>query len=71
MSGKGKFWGIGGKWGSQFGLEGNVKYTTGTRSPDDDGLEEIAVVSMGDYRNVKYGSGHIPLNGPRVIPGKP
>ncbi|XP_064455662.1 cyclic nucleotide-gated channel rod photoreceptor subunit alpha-like [Ornithodoros turicata] len=50
-----------------------VKYTPCTRQdiqPDDDNLDEIAVVSNAAPENVKYGAGgSLTANGPRVVPG--
>ncbi|GAB6020166.1 hypothetical protein CHUAL_002892 [Chamberlinius hualienensis] len=50
-----------------------VKYTPCSRQdlhqPVDEDLDEIAVVSNADPGAVRYGSGCITANGPRVIPG--
>ncbi|XP_066973362.1 cyclic nucleotide-gated channel beta-1 isoform X2 [Macrobrachium rosenbergii] len=47
-----------------------VRYSTcGGGGSQDDELEDIAVVSNADPGQVKYGSGSITANGPRVIPG--
>ena len=36
----------------------------------DDDMDDIAVVSNANPEQVKYGSGSITANGPRVVPGK-
>ncbi|XP_022238531.1 cyclic nucleotide-gated cation channel alpha-3-like isoform X1 [Limulus polyphemus] len=48
-----------------------VKYTPYTKQDQqlDDDLDEIAVVSSAAPENVKYGSGALTANGPRVVPG--
>lgn len=48
-----------------------VKYSTCNRVvDDDDGLDEVAVISNADPESVRYGSGHhSTANGPRVVPG--
>lgn len=45
-----------------------MRYTT-CRPSHDDELEDIAIVSNPDPGQVKYGSGSITANGPRVVPG--
>lgn len=48
-----------------------VKYTPCSKQDHqlDDDLDEIAVVSNAAPENVKYGTGNITANGPRVVPG--
>ncbi|XP_042235800.1 cyclic nucleotide-gated cation channel alpha-3-like [Homarus americanus] len=65
MSGR-RMWGMGSKRMSGDG--GRVRYTT-YHGANEDELEDIAVVSNADPGQVKYGSGPITANGPRVIPG--
>lgn len=65
MSGR-RMWGLGAKRLSGDG--GRVRYTWRPASNDDP--EEIAVVVNPDPGQVKYGTGPITANGPRVIPGE-
>ncbi|XP_050702890.1 cyclic nucleotide-gated channel rod photoreceptor subunit alpha-like isoform X2 [Eriocheir sinensis] len=65
MSGR-RMWGLGGKRLSSDG--GRVRYSS-CRPASQDDLEDIAVVFHADPGQVKYGSGPITANGPRVIPG--
>ncbi len=50
-----------------------VKYSSCSNRivDDDDGLDEVAVISNADPESVRYGSGshHSTANGPRVVPG--
>lgn len=49
-----------------------VKYSSCSNRivDDDDGLDEVAVISNADPERVSYGSGHhSTANGPRVVPG--
>ncbi|XP_023223511.1 cyclic nucleotide-gated olfactory channel-like isoform X2 [Centruroides sculpturatus] len=48
-----------------------VKYTPCSKQDHqlDDDLDEIAVVSNAAPENVKYGTGNVTANGPRVVPG--
>ncbi|XP_047489099.1 cyclic nucleotide-gated cation channel alpha-3-like [Penaeus chinensis] len=66
MSGR-RMWSLGSKRPSTDGGRG-VRYTT-CRPSHDDELEDIAIVSNPDPGQVKYGSGSITANGPRVVPG--
>ncbi|XP_071519853.1 uncharacterized protein [Panulirus ornatus] len=65
MSGR-RMWGMGSKRLSNDGVRS--RYTNCHGSHEDD-LEDIAVVSNANPDQVKYGSGPITANGPRVIPG--
>lgn len=69
MSGRGRMWGLSTKRPSSDG--GRVRYTSyRPAAAAHDDLEDIAVVSNADPGQVKYGSGPITANGPRVIPGQ-
>lgn len=67
MSGR-RMWGIGSKRFNSDTTSRGIRYNT-CRGPKDDDLEDIAVVSNADPGQVKYGSGIITANGPRVVPG--
>ena len=78
MSGR-RIWGLSAK--KSLGSDRGIKYTPykgaggssgslGMVGRNDDDLEDIAVVTNANPEQVKYGSGSITQNGPRVVPGK-
>ncbi|XP_063853894.1 cyclic nucleotide-gated cation channel alpha-3-like isoform X2 [Scylla paramamosain] len=66
MSGR-RMWSLGAKRLSMDGMR--VRYSNCRRTQASDDFEDIAVVTNADPGQVKYGSGTITANGPRVIPG--
>ncbi|XP_043229594.1 cyclic nucleotide-gated cation channel alpha-3-like, partial [Amphibalanus amphitrite] len=70
MSGR-KLFSRGQKRGSEGGSKAAVRYTPCSRQElqADDELDDIAVVSNAEPGQVRYGSGAVTANGPKVVPG--
>lgn len=61
------------KRGSEGGSKAAVRYTPCSRQELrlEDELDDIAVVSNAEPGQVRYGSGAVTANGPKVVPGEP
>ena len=71
MSGR-KLFSRGQKRGSEGGSKAAVRYTPCSHQDLhlEDELDDIAVVSNAEPGQVRYGSGAVTANGPKVVPGE-